>query len=95
MYKYTHTDNYWEWRFNGDEDTYFCTNKEGEGVFMVDLCRNSREQLTGTCQFSVRGLSEKYARHKIREFMRDTWYERRYTDAIQMKNKMNGTDHAE
>ena len=80
MYKYTHKDNYWEWHLNGEEDIYFCTDEDGEGVFKIDPCRNSRDQLTGTCQFSVRGLSEKYARHKIREFMRDTLYELCHTD---------------
>ena len=58
MFRYTHDGNYWEW------------HESGEGVFVVDLCRNSRKQLTGTCQFSVRGLSEKYARRKIRKFMK-------------------------
>ena len=80
MYKYTHKDNYWEWHLNGEEDIYFCTDKDGEGVFKIDPCRNSRDQLTGTCQFSVRGLSEKYARRKIRDFMRGTLYELCHTD---------------
>lgn len=71
MFRYTHDGNYWEWRESGEEDIYFCTNKAGEGVFVVDLCRNSRKQLTGTMQFSVHGLSEKYARRKIRKFMKD------------------------
>lgn len=73
MFKYTHTDNYWEWCESGEEDIYFCTNKNGDGVFVVDPCRNSRKQLTGTMQFSVHGLSEKYAQRKIREFMKDRY----------------------
>lgn len=37
---------------------YYCTNSEGEGLFFVDLKRNERKQILGTCQFSLRGLKD-------------------------------------
>lgn len=37
---------------------YYCTNDEGEGLFFVDLKRNERTQILGTCQFSLRGLKD-------------------------------------
>lgn len=45
---------------------YYCTNRYGEGLFKVDLIRNERKQLEGTCQFSVCGLKDKSKKAKIR-----------------------------
>ena len=33
-------------------------NSAGEGLFIVDLKKNERKQLLGTCQFSLRGLKD-------------------------------------
>ena len=46
---------------------YFCTNDDGDGVFCVDLKRNTRDQILGTCQFSVAGLKD--PRAKIRRYV--------------------------
>lgn len=45
---------------------YYCTNGGGEGIFMVDMKRNERKQLVGTCDFSLCGLKD--PRRKIREY---------------------------
>lgn len=37
---------------------YFCTNSDGEGLFVVYPERNERQQLLGTCQFSLAGLKD-------------------------------------
>ena len=49
------------------DDIYYCTNRYGEGLFKVDLIRNERKQLKGTCQFSVCGLKDKSKKEKIRK----------------------------
>lgn len=49
------------------EDEYYCTNKDGEGLFKVCISRNSRSQLIGTCDFSVRGLKDDSKKAKIRK----------------------------
>lgn len=48
---------------------YFSTNDEGEGVFFIDLTKNERHQLLGTCQFSLVGLKD--PRSKIRRYMKE------------------------
>ena len=45
---------------------YYCTNDEGEGVFFVDLDRNERTQLVGTCDFSLARIKD--PRGKIRRW---------------------------
>lgn len=52
-----------------DNNTYFTTNSYGEGVFFVDITRNNRKQLTGTCQFSVCGLKPESKKDKLRRFL--------------------------
>ena len=49
------------------ESKYYCTNREGEGLFVVDTSKSSRAQLIGTCDFSLRGLSPAYAKKKLRD----------------------------
>ena len=58
----------WKW-YIGNDDVYFCTNNDGEGIFEIDCYRNNRRQLTGTMQFSVRGLKESSVKAKIRKWM--------------------------
>nr|DAX97508.1 MAG TPA: hypothetical protein [Caudoviricetes sp.] len=58
----------WKWYMRND-DVYFCTNNDGDGIFEVNPCRNSRHQLMGTMQFSIRGLKENSAKAKIRRWM--------------------------
>lgn len=62
------SDHGWKW-YTGNDDIYFCTNNNGEGIFKVDSCRNNRRQLEGTMQFSVRGLKESSVKAKIRKWM--------------------------
>ena len=50
---------------------YYCTNKDGEGLFRVDLQRNDRRQLKGTCQFSVYGLKNKSKKAKIKKTVQE------------------------
>lgn len=56
-----------------NEDQCFCTNEEGNGVFFIDLVKNSRQQLAGTCQFSVRGVADKKRKFRkwIKEYRRE------------------------
>lgn len=49
------------------EDEFYCTNSEGEGLFHVIVSRNARYQIIGTCDFSVRGLTDKSKKAKIRQ----------------------------
>lgn len=49
------------------DNIYYCTNREGDGLFRVDVARNDRKQLKGTCQFSVAGLKDKSKKAKIRK----------------------------
>ena len=49
------------------DNIYYCTNKEGDGLFRVNVEHNSRNQLKGTCQFSVHGLKDKSKKAKIRK----------------------------
>lgn len=78
--RYMHIDNYWQWWVSNEKDVYYCTDDDGEGVFRIDQRRNNRDQLTGTLQFSVRGLSEEYAKRKIKAFMRDRMWGLGYED---------------
>lgn len=55
------------WDKDTDGDRYFCTNNEGEGIFLVDLTRNDRKQLVGTCDFTLNGVKNPKA--KVRRWM--------------------------
>ena len=76
---YEQQGNRWVWFYHSQTDgktssgdwyvnRYYCTNDEGEGVFVVDLSRNERKQIMGTCQFSLAGLKD--PRGAIRRWMR-------------------------
>ena len=54
--------------FVGDYE-YYETNKDGDGIFYIDAERNYRKQLTGTCQFSVWGLTDKAKKAKLRKWL--------------------------
>lgn len=49
------------------ENVYYCTGRDGYGLFRVDSERNSRSQILGTAQFSVVGVKSKKA--KLRRFL--------------------------
>ena len=74
---YEHDGYKWLWWRKSWEDetgytpTYYSTNRDGEGLFWVDLRKNSYKQLSGTCQFSIRGLKESSVRAKIRRLMNE------------------------
>lgn len=71
---YKHDGDAWTWKAKGEHGVYYRTEKNGDGVFRVDW--NGVRQLAGTLDFSVAGLSERYARNKIHDFMKCncTWY---------------------
>lgn len=71
LYRYTHDGDYWQWWVRDNDYVYYCTDENGEGVYRIDHRRNSRQIYAGTDQFSVHGLSEKYAKHKILDFMKN------------------------
>lgn len=54
-----------------DEDSYYCTNRYGDGLFKVCLSRNTRTQIIGTCDFSVHGLKDKSKKDKLRNALSD------------------------
>jgi hypothetical protein len=65
----------WTWYIEGDDDKYFQTSNDGEGIQEILLNRNERKDLEGTCQFSVRGVSDSWAKRKIRDWMNNNcWY---------------------
>lgn len=65
-FMYKKDGDYWKWW--SDDRFYYCTNKYGEGIFKVGC---DRKQLTGTYQFSIRGLSDRYAKRKIHGWMKE------------------------
>ena len=68
MLTYANYGNCWKWwDKDTDGDRYFCTNDNGEGIFFVDLTRNDRKQLVGTCDFTLNGVKDPKA--KIRKWM--------------------------
>ena len=67
MFRYVFKEDSFEVRAYVSESKYYCTNAEGEGLFVVDTSKNSRQQLIGTCDFSLRGLSREYAKRKLRD----------------------------
>lgn len=71
LFRYAHDGDSWQWWARGEDGVYYRTDDDGEGVFRIDQYRNDCDQMTGTDQFSVRGLSEKYAKKKILDFMKN------------------------
>lgn len=60
--------NKWIWGYNTESYRYlYCTNDNGDGIFLVDQRNGNRKQLVGTCQFSLRGIKNPKA--KIRKWM--------------------------
>lgn len=73
--KYEKEGRQWTWYIEGDNDQYFQTSKDGEGIQEILPKRNERRDLEGTCQFSVRGVSDAWAKRKIRNWMENNcWY---------------------
>lgn len=65
----------WTWHIEGEDDKYFQTSNDGEGIQEILLNRNERKDLEGTCQFSVCGVSDNWAKRKIRDWMNNNcWY---------------------
>lgn len=67
-----------KWEISGERVTmyisdseYYQTNREGNGIFLVDLVRNKRKQLAGTCDFTVRGIKPESKKAKLRTWLRD------------------------
>ena len=52
-----------------DSDRYYCTGKNGEGLFFVDSAKNTRKQIEGTAQFSVKGIADK--KGKLRRYLKE------------------------
>ena len=52
-----------------NESAYYSTDDQGHGIFFVDLIRNTKKQLTGTCQFSVFGLKPESKKAKLRKWL--------------------------
>lgn len=58
---------YVEWHTESEpEYRYSCTNNSGEGVFHIDLRRNEREQIIGTADYSLAGLSDKQILQRLK-----------------------------
>ena len=51
------------------DDSYYCTGRDGYGLFYVDSRRNERKQIEGTAQFSVHGLKDK--KGKLRRYLKE------------------------
>ena len=65
-----------KWEIDGEQviafvndHAYYCTNNHSEGIFYVDQIKNTRRQLAGTCQFSVRGLKRESKKSKLRRWI--------------------------
>lgn len=66
MMKYYFDEHTNEVRLYESASRYYCTNANGEGLFFVDIERNTRAQIIGTCDFSTYGLSKTSIRRKLR-----------------------------
>jgi hypothetical protein len=53
---------------NSNTETEYCTNENGNGVFINKEPGWSAHQQTGTSQFSVRGLNKSQIRYRIQKF---------------------------
>ena len=67
MTKWTVDKNYVEAQIS--EDVYYCTGKDGYGLYRVNSAANSRKQILGTAQFSVAGIKDK--KGKVRRFLKE------------------------
>lgn len=65
--RYTVDGNYVEVQVN--DDTYYCTGKDGRGLFFVDSAKNELKQIEGTAQFSVAGVEDK--KGKLRRYLKE------------------------
>lgn len=73
--KYEKDGKRWTWYIAGDDERYFQTSSDGEGIQEILCEHNVRRDLEGTCQFSVRGVSDASAKKKIRHWMENhCWY---------------------
>jgi len=54
------------WWIDGNDPFCYATNRDGEGIFQR-WDNGNIKQLTGTCQFSIYGLTKSAARTKIRK----------------------------
>lgn len=43
----------WSWQFEGDDDVFYETGKDGDGIWMYNVRKNDRKQIAGTCQFTA------------------------------------------
>lgn len=59
----------WEWRWSDSDNVYWTTNSRGEGIFVIDPSQNEEHQILGTCDFSLRGITDESAKRKIRKWM--------------------------
>ena len=57
----------WEMYEVGNDDFYFTTNNSGKGLTIVYPYCNDRKDIFGSLQFSVSGLSDSYAKRKLRK----------------------------
>ena len=57
----------WELYEVGNDDFYFTTNNAGKGFIIVCPYYSDRKDIFGTLQFSVSGLSDSYAKRKLRK----------------------------
>lgn len=63
--KFFINNNYVEAHIN--EHSYYCTGKDGYGLYYVNSSRNDRKQILGTSQFSIANLKDKSKKAKIRK----------------------------
>ena len=57
----------WELYEVGNDDFYITTNNTGKGLTIVYPYSNNRKDILGSLQFSVSGLSDSYAKRKMRK----------------------------
>ena len=53
-----------------NDDEFYETNSDGEGLFYVKVSRNTRRQLEGTCDFTLRGRSDSTKKRVMREIVK-------------------------
>ena len=57
----------WELYEVGNDDFYFTTDNTGKGLIIVYPYCSDRKDILGSLQFSVSGLSDSYAKRKMRK----------------------------
>ena len=67
MIRWTVDDNYVEVQIS--DSVYYCTGRDGYGLFRVNSETNDRKQILGTAQFSVAGIKDK--KGKVRRFLKE------------------------